>query len=177
MGADWVLVTLGTLQVPCGCCACVLCMPFSFTPMRVNSISFGSPHVRPMGRTCGEPDEIKENTHPKTITALFVRWGCGCCGAAHSHRLLHRLLPCGCMRSRLATGRVGVCGDSHHCHRRHHVRTHTHTHTHTHCFVQWGLRIYNPLTACSRHPTPAAVALLHAHAQVQRRTAHAVRVE
>ena len=35
------------------------------------SISFGSPHVRctPMGRTCGEPGEIKKNTHPKNITA------------------------------------------------------------------------------------------------------------
>ena len=39
----------------------------------VNSISSGSPHVRPMGvhRTCGEPDEIKENTHPDNTTALF----------------------------------------------------------------------------------------------------------
>ena len=29
--------------------------------------------VRPMGvhRTCGEPDEIKKNTHPKNITALL----------------------------------------------------------------------------------------------------------
>ena len=26
---------------------------FNFTPIWVNSISFGSPHVRPMGRTCG----------------------------------------------------------------------------------------------------------------------------
>ena len=25
-----------------------------------------------MGRYCGEPDEIKENTHPKYITALSV---------------------------------------------------------------------------------------------------------
>ena len=24
-----------------------------------------------MGRTCGEPDEIKKNTHPKSITAVF----------------------------------------------------------------------------------------------------------
>ena len=24
-----------------------------------------------MGRTCGEPDEIKKNTHPKMFTALF----------------------------------------------------------------------------------------------------------
>ena len=39
--------------------------------MAVNSISSGSPHVRPMGRTCGEPDEIKKNTHPKLFTALF----------------------------------------------------------------------------------------------------------
>ena len=45
--------------------------PFNFTPMAVNSISSGSPHVRPMGRTCGEPDEIKKNTHPKNITTLF----------------------------------------------------------------------------------------------------------
>ena len=47
--------------------------PFNSTPMGDNSISSGSPHVRctPMGRTCGEPDEIKKNTHPKNITALF----------------------------------------------------------------------------------------------------------
>jgi len=45
--------------------------PFNFTPMGVNPISSGSPHVRPMGRTCGEPDEIKKNTHPKIFTALF----------------------------------------------------------------------------------------------------------
>ena len=47
--------------------------PFNYTPMAVNSISSGSPHVRctPMGRTCGEPDEIKKNTHPKYFTALF----------------------------------------------------------------------------------------------------------
>ena len=47
--------------------------PFNSTPMAVNPISSGSPHVRPMGvhRTCGEPDEIKKNTHPKKITALF----------------------------------------------------------------------------------------------------------
>ena len=47
--------------------------PFTFTPMAVNSISYGSPHVRPMWAlsTCGEPDEIKKNTHPKQITALF----------------------------------------------------------------------------------------------------------
>ena len=40
----------------------------------VNSISFGSPHVRPMGVhcTCGGLDEIKKiPTHPKNITALF----------------------------------------------------------------------------------------------------------
>ena len=34
--------------------------PFNFTPMGVNPISPGSPHVRPMGRTCGEPDEVKK---------------------------------------------------------------------------------------------------------------------
>ena len=47
--------------------------PFNSTPMGVNSISSGSPHVRPMGvhRTCGEPDEIKKNTHPEYITALY----------------------------------------------------------------------------------------------------------
>ena len=45
--------------------------PFNATTMGVNSISSGSPHVRPMGRTCGEPDEIKKNTHPKNILPLF----------------------------------------------------------------------------------------------------------
>ena len=47
--------------------------PFNSTPMGVNSISFGSPHVRPMWAlsTCGEPDEIKKHTHPKNIP-LFV---------------------------------------------------------------------------------------------------------
>jgi len=45
--------------------------PFTFTPMGVNPISSGSPPVRPMGRTCGEPDEIKKNTHPKYFAALF----------------------------------------------------------------------------------------------------------
>ncbi len=41
-------------------------------PMGVNSTSFGSPRVRPMGvhRTCGEPNEIKKNAHPKDIAAL-----------------------------------------------------------------------------------------------------------
>ena len=45
--------------------------PFNSTPMGVNPISSGSPHVRLMGRTCGEPDEIKKNVHPKYFTALF----------------------------------------------------------------------------------------------------------
>ena len=47
--------------------------------MGVNPISSGSPHVRPMGvhRTCGEPDEIKKNTHPKNFTALFRVQGSG----------------------------------------------------------------------------------------------------
>ena len=47
--------------------------PFNFTPMGVDSLSSGPPHVRPMGvhRTCGEPDEIKKNTHPKNMFALF----------------------------------------------------------------------------------------------------------
>ena len=40
-------------------------------PWGVNPISSGSPHVRPVGRTCGEPDEIKKNAHPKYFTALF----------------------------------------------------------------------------------------------------------
>ena len=38
--------------------------PFNFTSMGVNPISSGSPHVRQMVRTCGEPDEIKKNTYP-----------------------------------------------------------------------------------------------------------------
>ena len=48
-------------------------------PMGVNSISSGPPHVCPMGRTCGEPDEIKKNTHPKFITAIrpYVHSDCG----------------------------------------------------------------------------------------------------
>ena len=47
--------------------------PLDFTPMAVNSISFGPPHVRPMWAlsTCGEPNEIKKKTPPKCITALF----------------------------------------------------------------------------------------------------------
>ena len=40
--------------------ACTRHEPYNITPMAVNSISFGSPHVRPMGRTCGEPNEIKK---------------------------------------------------------------------------------------------------------------------
>ena len=41
--------------------------------MGVNSIPPGSPHVHPMWAlgTCGEPNEIKKNTHPKNNTALF----------------------------------------------------------------------------------------------------------
>ena len=50
--------------------------PFNFTPMGVNSISSGPPHVLTshMGvhRTCSEPDEIKKNTHPKYINAHVV---------------------------------------------------------------------------------------------------------
>ena len=45
-------------------------------PMGVNSISSGSPHIlrAHMGvrRTCGEPDELKKNTHPNNVTALFI---------------------------------------------------------------------------------------------------------
>ena len=43
-------------------------------PWGVNSISSGSPHVRPTGvhRTCGArpPYGIKKNTHPENTTAL-----------------------------------------------------------------------------------------------------------
>ena len=41
-------------------------------PIAPNPVSSGSPHVRPMGvhRTCGEPDEIKKDTHPECIAAL-----------------------------------------------------------------------------------------------------------
>ena len=46
--------------------------PFNYTPMGVNSILSSSPHVRPTGRTCGEPNEIKKNTHPKNTTLFFV---------------------------------------------------------------------------------------------------------
>ena len=44
----------------------------NYTTMGVNSTSSGSPDVCPMWArgTCGEPDEIKKNTHPKCITAL-----------------------------------------------------------------------------------------------------------
>ena len=42
------------------------------TPMAGNSISFGSPHVRPMWRTCGELNKIKKNAHPKNITSHFA---------------------------------------------------------------------------------------------------------
>ena len=45
--------------------------PFNSTPMGVNSISLDPPRVRTMGRTCGEPDESKKNTHPKSTTALL----------------------------------------------------------------------------------------------------------
>ena len=51
--------------------------PFNPTPMAVNSISSGPPHVlrahTGVHRTCGEPDEIKKNTHPKRFTALCRR--------------------------------------------------------------------------------------------------------
>ena len=49
--------------------------PYNFTPVGVNPVSSGSPHVRPMGRTRGEPDEIKKNAHPKHFTALFREQG------------------------------------------------------------------------------------------------------
>ena len=49
-------------------------------------ISSGSPHVRPMGRTCGEPDEIGLTPHGGEIERLTTyACGCGCppaCAAA-----------------------------------------------------------------------------------------------
>ena len=49
-----------------------------------------------MGRTCGEPNEIKKNTHPKNITALFF-WPCYAAGtdaAGEGNRTAHyRLMP------------------------------------------------------------------------------------
>ena len=53
--------------------------PFKLTPMAVNSISSGPPHVRPMCalHTCGEPDGIQKNTHPNSITALGGAQGVG----------------------------------------------------------------------------------------------------
>ena len=43
--------------------------------MGVHSISSGSPHARPMWAlsTCGEPDELKKNTHPKILPVFFFR--------------------------------------------------------------------------------------------------------
>ena len=56
-------------QAPTRCFGGRMCThrgPFNSTPTQwgVNSISFGPPRVCPMGRTCGEPNEIKKNTHP-----------------------------------------------------------------------------------------------------------------
>jgi len=48
-------------------------VPFNNPCAAVNSISFGSAHVCFMGRTCGEPNEIKKNTHPKKLPLFFVR--------------------------------------------------------------------------------------------------------
>ena len=48
--------------------------PFKSTPMGDQSDFVrlsARTHVRPMGRTCGEPDEIKKNAHPKYFTAFF----------------------------------------------------------------------------------------------------------
>ena len=47
--------------------------PFNSTHMGANPIPSGSPHVRctPIGRTCGEPDEIKKNTTRKTLLLLL----------------------------------------------------------------------------------------------------------
>ena len=46
--------------------------PLNSTPVGVDSISLGHPHVRctPMGRTCSEPNEIKQN-----VTALVREQG------------------------------------------------------------------------------------------------------
>ena len=50
--------------------------PFNFTPTGFNSISFQldfvwlSPHVRPMGRTRGEPNKIRKNVNPTDFTRL-----------------------------------------------------------------------------------------------------------
>ena len=56
----------GALASPAGMCR----EPYSFTPMGGQFGFFRSPHVRPMWAlsTCGEPNEIKKNTHPKNIT-------------------------------------------------------------------------------------------------------------
>ena len=51
---------------------CLQREPFNFTPMAVNSIPSGSPHVRPMGRTCGEPDEIKKIPTRNILPLFFV---------------------------------------------------------------------------------------------------------
>ena len=56
--------------VTCGSVRSTRREPFNSTPMAVNPIPFGSPHARTTGRTCGEPNEIKRNTHPKNTTAL-----------------------------------------------------------------------------------------------------------
>ena len=55
---------------------------FNFTPMGVNSISSGSPHVRPMGCTCGEPDEIKKKYPPEMCYRSFSCCRCRGPGAA-----------------------------------------------------------------------------------------------
>ena len=48
----------------------------SVSTRMVNSISFGSPHVRCTPTwalsTCGEPNEVKKNPHSKKITALLA---------------------------------------------------------------------------------------------------------
>ena len=51
--------------------SCTRRKPFHSTPMAVNSISFGSPRVRPMGRTCGEPNEIKKKYPPEMFYRSF----------------------------------------------------------------------------------------------------------
>ena len=64
----------------------------------VNSISFGPPHVCHMGRACGEPNEIKNNTHQTNITALFQgRVPVGLEGLGH----------CGLVKGEAADGLAG----------------------------------------------------------------------
>ena len=46
--------------------------PFNITPMAVNSISFGPPHVRPRGRTCDGLKKSRKMPTRKTSPLAFV---------------------------------------------------------------------------------------------------------